>query len=164
MASLSCVEAWAGQALEKQTRILLVSQDLRELPYYHATLQKLGCKVRACSSFTEGVRCLASEPFDLIMVDQGGGGFEGQKVLAEAMEVDVELRVLVLTKSYNKGCHLDAMLSGALDYLEGPLSADEIVALLDTFTPRRGGGQSALIDCFKGAKPSKERIIKAKSN
>jgi len=77
--------------------------------------------------------------FDLIMVDQGGGGFEGAKVLMEAMEVDVELRVLVLTKSYNKGCHLNSMLSGALDYLEGPLTADEIVALLDTFTPRRGG-------------------------
>jgi len=80
------------------------------------------------------------------------------------MVVDVELRVLVLARSYNKGCHLEAMRSGALDYLEGPLSAADIVALLDTFMPRWPGGHSALLNRFKGARPSKERVIKVKSN
>ena len=164
MASLSHVEGWAEQRLGKQARILLVSEDLRELAYYHAILQKLDCKMRACSSFAEGARRLGCEPFDLITVDQGSGEFEGQKVLAGAMEVDVELRVLVLARSYNKGCHLDAMRSGALDYLEGPLSAADIVALLDTFMPRLTGGRSALLNRFKGAKPSKGRMIKVKFN
>lgn len=163
MASLSHVEGWAGQPPGKQARILLVNEDLRELAYYHAILQKLGCKVRASSSFAEGVRRLGCEPFDLIVVDQGSGGFEGQKLLAEAMEVDLELRVLVLARSYNTGCYLEAMRSGALDYLEGPLSAADIVALLDTFMPRRRAGHSALLDRFRGAKPSKERMIKMKS-
>ncbi len=164
MASLSQVKGWAGQPLGKQARILLVNEDLREIAYYRAILQKLGCKVRASSSFAEGARHLGYEPFDLIMVDQGSGKFEGQKVLAQAMEVDVELRVLVLARSYNNTCYLEAMRSGALDYLEGPLSAADIVALLDTFMPRRTGGRSALLDRFKGAKPSKERMIKVKSN
>jgi PleD family two-component response regulator len=70
MASLSYVEGWAGQPLGEQARILLVNEDLRELAYYHAILQKLGCKVRACSSFAEGMRRLGCEPFDLIMVDR----------------------------------------------------------------------------------------------
>src|SRR5580704_16399116 len=109
MASLSYVEGWAAQPPGKQGRVLLVSEDPRELAHYHAILQKLGCKVRACSSFAEGVRCVGCEPFDLIMVDQGSDGFEGQKVLAEAMEVDVELRVLVLARSYNESCYLEAM-------------------------------------------------------
>jgi len=61
MALSSHVEEWAGQALGKETRILLVNEDRRELAYYHAALQKLGCAVRACSSFTEGVRCLGCE-------------------------------------------------------------------------------------------------------
>jgi len=164
MASLSHVERRAGQPPGKQARILLVNEDLRELAYYHAILQKLGCEVRASSSFAEGERRLGREPYDLIMVDQGSGGFEGQKVLAEAMEVDVELRVLVLARSYNKGCYLEAMRSGALDYLEGPLSAADIVALLDTFVPRRTGGHPPLRDRFKGARASKGRMIKVKSN
>ena len=153
MPSSSHVEGWAGQPVGKQARILLVNEDLRELAYYHVILQKLGCKVRASSSFAEGVRRLGCEPFDLILVDQGSGGFEGQKVLAEAMKVDVELRVLVLARSYNKGCYLEAMRSGALDYLEGPLSAADIAALLDTFMPRRTTGHSELPDRFQGSKP-----------
>jgi hypothetical protein len=80
------------------------------------------------------------------------------------MEVDVELRVLVLARTYHKGCHLEAMRSGALDYLEGPLSAADIVTLLDTFVPCRSGWRSALLNRFKGAKPSKERMTKVKSN
>jgi len=144
MASSSHVEGLVGQPFGKRARILLVNEDLRELAYYRAILQKLGCKVRASSSFAEGARRLGCKPFDLIMVDQGSGGFHGQKVLAEAMEVDVELRVLVLARSYNQSCYLEAMRPGALDYLEGPLGAADIVALLDTFMPRRRtGGRSA---------------------
>lgn len=163
LASLSHVEGWAEQPLGKEARILLVSEDLRELAYYHAILEKLGCKVRPSSSFAEGARHLGCEPFDLIMVDQGSVGFEGQKVLAEAMEVDVELRVLVLARTYHKGCHLEAMRSGALDYLEGPLSAADIVALLDSFVPRRSEGHSVSQSRSKGAKPSNECMTKVKS-
>jgi DNA-binding response OmpR family regulator len=47
--------------------------------------------------------------------------------------------VLILARSYARGCYLEAMQSGALDYLEGPLSAPEIFALLDTLIPRRSG-------------------------
>jgi DNA-binding NtrC family response regulator len=135
MALATPVEAGAG--LGTQAKVLVVNEDRRELSYYHAILRKLGCKVRACSSFTEGAQCLGGEPFDLILVDQGRAGFDAQKVLSQAMEVDLELRVLVLAKTYNSGCYLEAMRSGALDYLEGKLSAADIVALLDTFTPRR---------------------------
>lgn len=141
MASRSRREGEAGKALGMQARVLVVDEDRRELSYYHAILQKLGCKVRACSSFTEGAQCLGGEPFDLILVDQGRGGFDAQKVLTRAMEVDLELRVLVLAKAYNDGCYLEAMRSGALDYLEGKLRAADIVALLDTFMPRRTGAE-----------------------
>jgi len=165
MASLTPIRGWAGQPLfGNQARVLLVNKDPQELVYYHAILQKLGCTVRASSSFAEGVQCLGCEPFDLIILDQGSGRFEGQEVLAQAMEVDVELRVLVLARAYNKGCHLEAMQSGALDYLEGPLSAQEIVALLDTFMPRRSGAHGASLKRFKRAKPSKECMSKAKPN
>src|SRR5580658_11011446 len=107
-------------------RILLVNTDPQDLSHYRAIFQKLGCQVRTSSSFVEGGQCRAREPFDLIIVDQGGGGFEGQAVLAQAMEVDVELRVLVLARSYDRGCYLQAMQSGALDYVEGPLGPGEI--------------------------------------
>jgi DNA-binding response OmpR family regulator len=145
-------------------RILLVNKDPQDLAYYREILQKLGCQVRASSSFAEGVQCLGWEPFDLIILDQGNSRFEGQEVLTQAMEVDVELRVLVLARSYDKGCRLEALQSGALEYLEGPLSAEEIVALLDTFMPRRSRARGTSLNRVKGAKASKASMNKAKSN
>ena len=120
--------------------------------------------MRTSSSFAEGVKYLGCEPFDLIILDQGSRRFEGQKVLAQAMEVDVELRVLVLTRSYNQACHLKALQRGALDYLEGPLGMAEIIALLETFTPCRSGPRGVLAHRVTAGNPKKENVIKTKSN
>jgi DNA-binding NtrC family response regulator len=139
-----------------QARVLLVNKDPQDLFRYRAILQNLGCQVRASSSFVEGMECLEHGAFDLILLDQGSGRFEGQKLLAQAMEVDVELRVLVLARSYDRNCFLQAMQSGALDYLEGPLGAAEIIALLETFIPRRDGVRGNSVNRVKGNRRSKK--------
>jgi len=95
-------------------------------------------------------------------LDQGSGRFEGQDVLAQAMEIDVELRVLVLARSYERGCYLQAMQSGALDYLEGPLGSAEIIGLLETFIPRRNGVLGASVNRVKGVRLSKKPSAKLK--
>jgi DNA-binding response OmpR family regulator len=92
MASLTPGRGLAEQLLSgDRARILLLNKDPRDLVHYRAMLQKLGCQVRASSSFAEGMQCLGREPLDLIILDQGSSRFEGREVLAWAMEVDVEL-------------------------------------------------------------------------
>ena len=165
MESLIPNQGWAEQRhAGGGARILLVNKAPQDLCCYGMLLQKAGCQVRATSSFADGAQCLEREPYDLILLDQGSGGFEGRKVLAKAMEIDPELRVVVLARSYDHACYLDAMQSGALDYLEGPLGADQIAALLETFIPR---GQSARINSrpqAERARPRKQDTSKAKSN
>ncbi|MGA2986669.1 MAG: response regulator [Terriglobia bacterium] len=143
-----------------QARVLLVNKDPQDLFHYRAILQNLGCQVRASSSFAVGMDWLGNGPFDLILLDQGSGRFEGQELLAQAMEVDVELRVLVVARSYDRNCFLQAMQSGALDYLEGPLGAEEIVALLETFIPRRDGVRGTSVNRIKGTRRSKKASAK----
>jgi DNA-binding NtrC family response regulator len=145
---------------ENQGRVLLVNKDPQDLLHYRAILQNLGCQVRASSSFAEGMECLGHGPFDLILLDQGSGRFEGKELLAQAMEVDVELRVLVLARSYDRDCFLQAMQSGALDYLEGPLGAAEIIALLETFIPRRDGVRVTSVNRVKGTRRNKTASAK----
>jgi FixJ family two-component response regulator len=58
------------------------------------------------------------------------------------MEIDTGLRVLVMARAYDRGCCFKALHSGALDYLEAPLRAADIIALLDTFLPRAAKEQS----------------------
>jgi len=161
MGSLSTGHGLADELVSgDQARVLLVNKDPQDLFHYRAILQNLGCQVRASSSFAEGMECLGHEPFDLILLDQGSGKFEGQELLAQAMEVDVELRVLILARSYDRNCFLQAMQSGALDYLEGPLGAAEIIALLETFIPRRDGVRRTSVNRVKGTRRSKKASAK----
>ena len=161
MGSIATGDGFADELLSgDQARILLVNKDPQDLFHYRAILQKLGCQVRAISSFAEGVECLGHGPFDLILLDQGSGRFEGQELLAQAMEVDLELRVLVMARSYDRSCYLQAMQSGALDYLEGPLGVAEIIALLETFIPRRDGARGTSLNQIKGTRRSKKASAK----
>ena len=57
-------------------------------------------------------------------------------MLRTAVEVDTEVPVLVLARSYDRGCYEQAMQAGALDYVEGRLSEAELVTSKETYTPR----------------------------
>jgi DNA-binding NtrC family response regulator len=116
-----------------------VNKNPEELSYYGGMLQEMRCQVRTSSSFAKGAQCLERERHDLIVLDQGSSRFEGRQLLMAAMEVDTEVPVLVLARSYDTGCCEEAMQSGAMDYVEGPLSEAEIVAFLETYVPRRSG-------------------------
>jgi DNA-binding NtrC family response regulator len=60
------------------------------------------------------------------------------------MEIDPELRVVILARSHHQSCFLEAMQSGALDYFENPLGEADIAALLDTFIPCRRAQETAI--------------------
>jgi DNA-binding response OmpR family regulator len=136
-------------------RVLLVNKNPEDLAYYGAMLQKMQCQVRTSPSFAKGAQYLERERYDLIVLDQGSSRFEGRQVLTTAMEVDTEVPVLVLARSYNRGCYEQAMQSGALDYVEGRLGDAELVAFLETFVPRRTGSFRSSANRCDGPIPGK---------
>jgi two-component system phosphoglycerate transport system response regulator PgtA len=113
-------------------RVLLVDEDARDLQYYGAVLQEEGYEVRACESFAQGVECLDKETYDFVVVSQGSRAFEGRFLLERVMTVDRRLPVLVLTRSVDMYCYMEAMQLGAVDYLEKPLPPAEIVRIVET--------------------------------
>ncbi|MBV8569359.1 MAG: hypothetical protein JO319_01995 [Acidobacteriaceae bacterium] len=52
------------------------------------------------------------------------------------MEIDSDLRVIVVADPYEPKCCVKALRSGALDYLQAPLRKEQIYGLLDTFIAR----------------------------
>ncbi len=113
-------------------RLLLVDEDMRDLLYYTSALKQNGFEVRSFASYGEALVCLEEEAFDLVIVSQGGPGFEGSAVLRSAKERDRNLPVLVLTRSLDMGCYLEAMQWGAFDYVEKPLAASEVARIVGT--------------------------------
>ncbi len=112
-------------------RVLVVDEDLDDLLYYSAVLQHRGYEVRSIHSYLDGARCLESEDFDLIIVSQGSPNFEGRHVLARAIEKDRHTPVLIFTRSVDMPCYMEAIQSGALDYIEKPLPPSEIGNLVE---------------------------------
>jgi two-component system response regulator AtoC len=111
-------------------RLLLVDEDLEDLLYYSAILQHQGYEVCPVPSYKDGVTWVGRQDFDLVLVSQGSTNFEGRSVLARAIERDRHTPVVVLSKSIDMGCYLEAMQAGALDYMEKPLLPSEIAELV----------------------------------
>jgi DNA-binding response OmpR family regulator len=118
------------QPAGSRRRLLLVDDNIEDLLYYTSILQHLGHDVRPCASFTEAANLFARETFDLVILSQGGTSFEGRRVLARAIEADHTTPVLVLTRSPNMDCYIEAMQMGAFDYLAKPLSPSEVAQLV----------------------------------
>jgi hypothetical protein len=53
-------------------KFLLIDDDTSALAAYSSTLRRQGHEVRAFTSFSEGLSCLGSEHFDLVVVKHRG--------------------------------------------------------------------------------------------
>lgn len=119
-----------GSMDEKQLRLLLVDEDVQDLNYYAKILRYLGYEVRPVDSYSRGADLVGRERFDLVIVDQGSKGFEGRSVLSRAVEVDHRVPVLVLTRAVDADCCIEALDSGAYEYVQKPLTTAEVRELV----------------------------------
>lgn len=113
-------------------RVLLVDEDCGDLQLYCTVLRQEGYEVQACRSYAEGAQCLESGTFDFVVVCQGSRAFEGRSLLEQVMTIDRHTPVLVLTRSVDMHCYLEAMQLGAVDYLEKPLPPEVILRIVET--------------------------------
>ncbi len=126
-----------GKPMAQSARILMVSEDAKELKDWTQVFNRRGYGVRACSSYNEAARYLESETCDLILVDQGSPAFEGRVILESVAKTNRKFPVLVLARSHDMHCYLEAMKLGAVDYLERPLPAPQMVRLIERYLPYR---------------------------
>jgi DNA-binding response OmpR family regulator len=111
----------------RKGRVLLVDENKHDLKHYSLVLGEEGFEVLACTSYEAGIRRLEMEPFDFVLVSQGSKAFEGRRVLDRAIQLDRHRAVLVVTRSIDTGCYLEAMQMGAVDYVEKPLLPAELL-------------------------------------
>ena len=119
----------------QKRRVLVVNEDPERLQFYRIVLEAWGYQVRACSCYEEGVHCLATGIFDVVMVSQGSRSFEGRCVLERAIEINRRLPVLVMARCPDMPCYLEAMQLGAADYLAEPVVVSEIERLFEAPLP-----------------------------
>ena len=129
-----CVSTQIGhRPLMGKGRAFVVDEDRGDSAYYRSTLQRAGWTVVTCSSYMGALEILRSESFDLIVLSQGTCSFKGRLVLERAMMMDSKRPVVVVARSLDMGCYLEAMRMGAADYLEGPVPESELMRAVDAF-------------------------------
>ena len=111
-------------------RLLVVDENLEDLRYYSAVLQHQGYEVHAIPSYKDGAASVGREDFDLILLSQGSPSFEGRSVLSRAIERDRHASVVVLSRSIDMPCYIEAMQCGARDYMQKPWLPSEIGLLV----------------------------------
>jgi len=114
---------------------LVVEQDSDDLRAYSSVLRRLGFEVRTCTNYHDALRSLEEAAPDFVFVNEGGPEFEARDLVQRALAHDRHTPVVVLAKTVNMACYLEAMQLGAVDYVEKPLTAAKIEYLVTTHVP-----------------------------
>ena len=126
--------------------VLLVDEDAKNLKHFTARLERMGYSVRAFADYREAEGCLEHEHFDFVIVSQGSPAFETHHLVELALARDRCTPVVVLTRCVQMNCYLEAMLLGAADYLEKPLTTAEFERVVTTYCkPRQGEISSSTV-------------------
>lgn len=90
-------------------------------------------------------QALASDSFDLVVLDLGLPGCSGLEVLAHARAAGVETPVLILTAWDAVADRVAGLDAGADDYLTKPFDLEELAARLRALGRRAGGRAEAVL-------------------
>ncbi|MBI1176301.1 response regulator [bacterium] len=112
------------------TRILIVDD---EKPQMHALCDTLGGKgysTTGVSTPASALAALRAEPFDLLLTDLMMPEMDGAQLLRAALELEPDLVSIVMTGHGSIDSAVEAMKSGALDYILKPFKLSAILPVL----------------------------------
>ena len=109
-----------------KAKILVIDDDtsLRRVLEYN--LQEEGYEVQAASSGEEGLYLFRQSPPDLVITDMKMPGMDGLMVLKSIKEISPEALVIIITAFGTVDVAVEAMKSGAYDYITKPFNRDEL--------------------------------------
>jgi len=118
-------------------RILLVEDDdslrLTQAMY----LEREGFQVTAVGNGAEALRQIAADQYQAVVTDLRLDEIGGLEVLAAAKEKSPETEVILITGFGSVDTAVEAMKSGAYDYLTKPVDPDDLVLTLQKACERR---------------------------
>ncbi len=102
------------------------------------TFRREGYAVAAAESGDQALELLAQKPFDLIVTDLRMTGMSGIDVLKKTKELFPDTEVVVMTAYGTIEGAVDAIKSGAYDYLTKPFPPEELTLVAERALERKG--------------------------
>jgi DNA-binding NtrC family response regulator len=107
-------------------RILVVDNDEGLVHFLTRLFVKQGHDVASATDGTAALDRVATEPFDLILMDYKMPGLNGLETLAEIKRLQIKTPVIVMTAFGTTETAIEAMRLGAYDYLLKPFDTEEL--------------------------------------
>lgn len=115
----------------KDNRILVVDDEASQRDLLHMVLTEEGYSVETASSGEEAVRKVEDRFYNLVIMDMKMGGMGGLEALKRINEISSAVQVLIVTAYASVDTAVDAMRSGALNYLTKPIDLEELKVQVD---------------------------------
>jgi DNA-binding NtrC family response regulator len=118
-------------------RILLVDDEERFRTNLKKMLMAEGFEVTAAASGADALEELASQPYDVILLDMRMPDMDGLATLAAIKERHPEPEVVVLTGHASVEAAVQILNLGASDFLLKPCPIEEVIAKMETAYDRK---------------------------
>ena len=121
----------------KELNLLLVEDDELLRSSLELFFENEGCRILARGSAEEGLTILREQSFDVVITDFRLPGMNGLDFLRVLQELQPEARKILLTAYMNEEVLAEAFRLGVHEFIEKPLSTDDIEdALVRTLNRR----------------------------
>lgn len=126
--------------------VLIIEDEQPIRRFVRASLTAEGYRVAEAASGEEGLRLAAGQPPDLVILDLGLPGMDGQEVLRRLREW-LTAPILVLSARDQEPQKVEALDAGADDYVTKPFGVGELLARMRTALRRanRAGLESSAV-------------------
>jgi signal transduction histidine kinase len=128
-------------------RLLVVDDQPNQMRALCDTLQDQGYVVVGCGDGSTALQTLRHERFDLLLADLMMPDMNGIELLRAALAIDATLVGIIMTGEGTIGSAVEAMKSGALDYILKPFKLSAVLPVLArALTMRRLRLQNAALE------------------
>ena len=115
---------------DKPLKLLWVDDEIELLKPHIIFLENKGYQVDTCAHATEALDKIASEAYDVILLDEQMPGMQGLELLPEIKKINPLLPVIMITKSEEENIMEEAIGKEISDYLIKPINPKEIILSL----------------------------------
>lgn len=127
-------------------KILVVEDDALIASGLQLALSRLHHRVEWCAEGRQAQRLLATEDFDLVILDLGLPGKDGFEILSHLRQSGSSVSVLILSARDGIKDRVKGLDLGADDYLTKPFELDELLARVRVLERRRMSSANHLLE------------------
>ena len=116
---------------KKAVQVLIIDDDELFVASLSDYLSAKGYKVSSAKTGKEGMSVFEREQPALVLLDQKLPDMEGIEVCRKILETDPRTKVILVTAYATVRCAVDAIKTGAFNYLSKPFELDELLIIMD---------------------------------